>query len=247
MDKKYTNIQERKVREAQARREHIIEVVKRLIKDGGARAVSIRKVADAAGFSTTVVYALFRDKATLIAQAMDKDLLELVGAMRSASEAQSDAWERVRSMGRAYIQYGFAHPDEYALIFMELRPHAEVDAVEVEHGNAEQDPYAYALKQFALLAGAGQVRSDDQALHAMTQIFWQSLHGLVSLRIVMDEGDPWTPHMALDSHAEDLLSVVTEGIRVRFATADFSTNPQATPGVGPGGSDPGMSPFGLQP
>ncbi|KAB8042510.1 TetR/AcrR family transcriptional regulator [Janthinobacterium aquaticum] len=217
MDKKLSNIQERKVREAHARREHIIEVVKRLIKQGGARAVSIRKVAEAAGFSTTVVYALFRDKATLIAQAMDKDLLDLVGAMRSASEAQTDPWDRVRSMGRAYIQYGFAHPDEYALIFMELRPHAEVDAAMVEHGNAEQDPYAYALQQFAALAEAGQVQAEEAALHAMTQIFWQSLHGLVSLRIVMDEGDPWTPYMALDAHTEDLLSVVTEGIRLRFA------------------------------
>ena len=55
MDKKLSNIQERKLREAQARREHIIAVVKDLIKKGGARAVSIRKVAEAAGFSTTVV------------------------------------------------------------------------------------------------------------------------------------------------------------------------------------------------
>lgn len=217
MDKKLTNIQERKLREAQSRREHIIDIVKRLIKEGGARAVSIRKVAEAAGFSTTVVYALFRDKATLIAQAMDKDLLDLVGAMRSASEAATAPWERIRCMGRAYVRYGFAHPDEYALIFMELRPHAEVDAAMIEHGNADQDPYAYALGQFAALAETGEVRADEASLHAMTQIFWQSLHGLVSLRIVMDEGDPWTPYMPLDTHAEDLLAVITEGIRLRFA------------------------------
>ncbi|TDY34548.1 TetR/AcrR family transcriptional regulator [Janthinobacterium sp. 75] len=219
MDKKLTNIQERKLREAQARREHIIDVVKDLIKKGGARAVSIRKVAEAAGFSTTVVYALFRDKATLIAQAMDKDLLELVRAMRSACANSIDPWDRIRLVGRAYIEYGFQHPDEYSLIFMELRPHAEIDAVEVEHGNIEQDPYAYALHLFGELAQAGKVRQDEPALHTMTQIFWQSLHGLVSLRIVMDAGDPWTPHPEMNAHIDDLLAVVTAGIRLRFAPA----------------------------
>ena len=217
MDKKLTNIQERKLREAQSRREHIIDVVKDLIKKGGARAVSIRKVAEAAGFSTTVVYALFRDKATLIAQAMDKDLLELVRAMRAACANSMDPWERISLVGRAYIEYGFQHPDEYSLIFMELRPHAEIDAVDVEHGNIEQDPYAYALHLFGELAQAGQVRQDEPALHTMTQIFWQSLHGLVSLRIVMDAGDPWTPHPEMHAHIDDLLAVVTQGIRLRFA------------------------------
>ena len=101
---------------------------------------------------------LFRDKATLIAQAMDKDLLELVRAMRTACDTSTDPWERISLVGRAYIEYGFQHPDEYSLIFMELRPHAEVDAVDVEHGNIEQDPYAYALHLFGELAQAGQVR-----------------------------------------------------------------------------------------
>jgi len=219
VDKKLTNIQERKLREAQARREHIIEVVKDLIKKGGARAVSIRKVAEAAGFSTTVVYALFRDKATLIGQAMDKDLLELVRLMRAASETAGDHWERIRQVGRAYVQYGFQHPDEYSLLFMELRPHAEIDAVEVEHGNIEQDPYAFALHLFAELAQTAQVRGDEASLHAMTQIFWQSLHGLVSLRIVMDSGDPWTPYPEMSKHIEDVLAVVTQGIRLRFGAA----------------------------
>ncbi|MNS65761.1 hypothetical protein D3C72_989420 [compost metagenome] len=137
--------------------------------------------------------------------------------MRTACDTSTDPWERISLVGRAYIEYGFQHPDEYSLIFMELRPHAEVDAVDVEHGNIEQDPYAYALHLFGELAQTGQVRQDEPALHTMTQIFWQSLHGLVSLRIVMDAGDPWTPHPEMNAHIDDLLAVVTAGIRLRFA------------------------------
>nr|WP_285817165.1 TetR-like C-terminal domain-containing protein [Janthinobacterium kumbetense] len=139
--------------------------------------------------------------------------------MRTACASSDDPWQRIALVGRAYIEYGFQHPDEYSLIFMELRPHAEIDAVEVEHGNIEQDPYAYALHLFTELAQAGQVRQDEPALHTMTQVFWQSLHGLVSLRIVMDAGDPWTPHPEMNAHIDDLLAVVTAGIRLRFAPA----------------------------
>jgi AcrR family transcriptional regulator len=214
---KLEHVQERKLREAHARREHIIEVVKNLIKLGGAREVSIRKVADAAGFSTSVVYALFRDKATLITQAMDKDLLELVRLMRLACAASAEPWQRIKLAGRAYVQFGLRHPDEYALVFMEQRPHAPVEAAVVEHGNAEQDPYAFAYSLFAELAQAGQVRGGEAAVHAMTQIFWQALHGMVSLHIVMGEGDNWTPHLEPDGHLEDVLEVVAGGIRLRFA------------------------------
>lgn len=217
MNTKLDHIQERKLREANARREHIIKVVKDLIKKGGARAVSIRKVADAVGFSTSVVYALFRDKATMITQAMDKDLLELVRLMREACGAGATPWERIKLAGRAYVQFGMLHPDEYALVFMEQRPHAPVGAAFVEHGNAEQDPYAFACGLFAELAREGQVRGGEQAVHAMTQIFWQALHGMVSLHIVMGEGDDWTPHLELERHLEDVLEVVAGGIRLRFA------------------------------
>ncbi|MDC8760799.1 TetR/AcrR family transcriptional regulator [Janthinobacterium fluminis] len=210
-------MQARKLREAQARREHLIQVVKDLIKKGGARAVSIRKVADAAGFSTSVVYALFRDKATLITQAMDQDLLELVRLMRQACAASAEPWERIKLAGRAYVQFGMLHPDEYALVFMEQRPHAPVEAAIVEHGNAEQDPYAYAYSLFAELAQSGQVRGGEAALHAMTQIFWQALHGMVSLGIVMGEGDDWTPNLESDGHLEDVLAVIATGIGARFA------------------------------
>jgi AcrR family transcriptional regulator len=72
-----SNLHERKQRELDQRRKDILKVVRKLVLRGGARELTMRKVAEEAGFSTTVVYTLFGDKATLIAQAMDEDLLKL--------------------------------------------------------------------------------------------------------------------------------------------------------------------------
>jgi AcrR family transcriptional regulator len=218
----------RKLREAQARQDHILDVVKQLIKRGGAQEVSIRRVAEEAGFSTTVVYSHFKDKATLITRAMDADLLALVAAMRSAAEAGAHAEDRLRRAGLAYVDYGLEHPDEYALVFMEPRPHAPTDAALVEHGNTEQDPYAYActlMEEFALdrLGLVVPHEADDSAallqLHAMTQIFWQGLHGLVSLKMVMGADDPWAPHLQPRDAALAMVDVLVSGLKQRFAAA----------------------------
>jgi AcrR family transcriptional regulator len=214
--KALANLQERKRRESEARKKHIIAVVKALIKKGGAREITIRKVAEEAGFSTTVVYSLFHDKATLITQSMDETLFELVKIMKRAAGQSDDAQEKIRNVGRAYIKFGLNNPDEYALVFMEQRPHAPVEAAEVEHGNVNQDPYAFAHSLFVNLHAAGQVAGDEVSLHLMTQIFWHGLHGLTSSSLVMGEGDDWIPKPDPQLHVEALLDVLMQGILSRF-------------------------------
>lgn len=130
----------RKQREAEQRRKAIIKIVRKLIRKGGIGEISLRKVAEMAGYSTTVVYSLFEDKAMLITQAMDEDLLELTRVLDAAARAEADPVARLRAVGRAYVKFGLAHPDEYAFVFMQRRPHAPTNQARVQHGDPAQDP-----------------------------------------------------------------------------------------------------------
>jgi AcrR family transcriptional regulator len=208
------NVEQRKLRESEQRRKDIIKAVRALIKAGGAREITLRKVAQSAGFSTTVLYNLFQNKATLITQAMDSDLLDLVRAMRNAADASLPPLENIRRVGRAYVTFGMRHPDQYALVFMERRPHAPVESSRVEHGNQAQDPYAFACQLFADLAAEGQITSDQA--EAMAQIFWEGLHGMVSLRLVFGENEPWFEHDEFNRHLDALIDVLLTGILHRF-------------------------------
>ncbi|UUZ55390.1 WHG domain-containing protein [Massilia sp. H-1] len=145
-------------------------------------------------FSTTVVYGLFQDKATLITQAMDEDLLALVKAMRHAVDPALSPVENIKRVGHAYVTFGLRHPDQYALVFMERRPHAPVENSNVEHGNQAQDPYAFGVQLFVELAASGLVRSD--AIESMAQIFWEGIHGMTSLRLVFGDKEMWFEHDA---------------------------------------------------
>jgi AcrR family transcriptional regulator len=212
-----TTVQERKQRESEQRRKDIIKAVRALIKSGGAREITLRKVAQKAGFSTTVVYNLFKNKATLITQAMDSDLLDLVKAMRNATDANLSPIDNIKRVGRAYVTFGMRHPDQYALVFMERRPHAPIESATVEHGNQTQDPYAFACQLFVDLAAAGHVQA--QYVESMAQIFWEGLHGMTSLRLVFGDDEPWFEHAEFDGHLDALIDVMITGILQRFRAA----------------------------
>lgn len=210
-----SNLHERKQRELDQRRKDILKVVRKLVLRGGARELTMRKVAEEAGFSTTVVYALFGDKATLIAQAMDEDLLKLNKLMQQAAAEGGNALERMRRVARAYVSYGLKHPVHYALVFMEQRPAAPIETSTLEFGNPDKDPYCFVYGMAAELVAEGFIQADEDALHLVTQLLWEGLHGMTSLRIATGD-DPWIQRIEAGPHLELLVDVLLLGVLQRF-------------------------------
>ncbi|RZI85221.1 MAG: TetR/AcrR family transcriptional regulator [Rubrivivax sp.] len=191
--------------------------MRKLIKKGGVDEISLRKVAELAGYSTTVVYSLFEDKATLISQAMGEDLLELTRVMREATEGLAGMADRIRAMGCAYVKFGLAHPDEYAFVFMQRRPHASNDAAQVQHGDPAEDPYAFSRRLFADWAATGEVSDAQADVDLMTQVYWEGIHGFTSRYIVMGADDPWFPEVPFERHLETMIEVLLTGLTRQFA------------------------------
>lgn len=211
-----TPTEQRKAREAEQRRKAIIKIVRKLIRKGGMGEISLRKVAELAGYSTTVVYTLFGDKAALITQAMDEDLLELTRTITQAVEQAEPGWPRLRAMGRAYVKFGIDHPDEYAFVFMTRRPHAPNEAARVQHGNPAQDPYAAGRLLVSEAAEMGLISDRPEDIELMVQILWEGIHGLTARLLVMGEDDNWVPSMPTDLHLEAMLDVLCAGLVHRF-------------------------------
>jgi AcrR family transcriptional regulator len=207
--------QARKQRESDTRRKTIIEVVRELIRAGRMGDVTLRRVAGLAGFSTTVVYSLFGDKASLILHALDEDLLELARVLQACAAADSPPLERLRAAGHAYIRFGLEHPAEYSFVFMQRRPQAPDAASLMRQGDPTQDPYAFARAAMNDLAAAYRLSSTD--IDLMTQIFWEGLHGLTSRRLVNGPEDVWVPELPNERHADKMIDVLLRGILCEFA------------------------------
>lgn len=206
----------RKQREAEQRRKAIIKIVRKLIKKGGVNEISLRKVAELAGYSTTVVYSLFEDKAMLITQAMDEDLLELTKVLTEAAMAHPEPVARIKAVARAYVHFGVHHPDEYEFVFMQRRPHAPNESARVQHGNPAQDPYAFARFLFVDWAASGAVSADPVDIDLMTQIYWEAIHGFTARHLVMGLDDNWMPEVPHDRHRDLMIDVVVSGLQQQF-------------------------------
>ncbi|MDQ0016966.1 AcrR family transcriptional regulator [Variovorax boronicumulans] len=213
-----SNLQERKQRELEQRRKDILKVVRKMVAKSGAREITMRKVAEESGFSNTVVYALFGDKASMIANAVDDDLIRLNKLMQAAVLPAKSPIERIRLACLAYVEYGLKHPDQYFLVFMERRPAAPVETSTLTFGDIENDPYAFVCSLTAELVRDGYMAADDKQVAVATQILWEGMHGMTSLRVSTGD-DPWIERLEAEAHLNLLLDILLSGIVQRFPGA----------------------------
>ncbi len=205
----------RRDKELQARRRDLLAAARKLLRKGGAQAVTMRAVADLVGVSTTVVYALFPDKAALIGQAVDEDLKRFARHLQQALAQASDARDALRQVARAYAAFGVAHPQAYRLMFMEARPASPVEDSSIEFGNPNEDAYALARTLAdGLLREASGPPPAQADIDTTAQLVWEALHGVTSLRITLGD-DPWFARLPLEQHIDRMVDIFAAGVQGR--------------------------------
>lgn len=101
-------------------RVHIIEGAARLLREGGATAVTTRRVADAAGVQPPTIYRLFGDKDGLLDAVAEHVMALHVASKAVHAHGDDDPVEALRSGWRAQIDFGLANPELIRL--MTARP-----------------------------------------------------------------------------------------------------------------------------
>jgi len=202
-------------RELQRRRAAMLSAVRNLVLKDGIQAVTMRAVADAVGASTTMVYSLFPDKATLISHALERDFIQLTRQLLDAAGSTGNTTERLRRVCHAYADHGLAHPLQYRLMFMEQRPRPTIENAGIEYGNLSEDAYALVCGLVVELAAEKGLALPAQEVQTVAQIVWEGMHGLVALRLSTDE-DPWFARLPLSQHLDILFDVLMVGIAARW-------------------------------
>lgn len=165
--------------EGHARRAEILTAAERIFVEHGYEGATIRKIADEVGLSSTALYMHFADKGEILHEICRQAfaaLLELNGAVVAEPGGPG---QRLRRMMEAYIDFGFANPNAYRLVYM-TRP------VELQHGalSAAQELGSSLFRSFEQVVedagAAGQLRGDARTT---AQALWAGCHGVVSLMI----------------------------------------------------------------
>lgn len=175
--------------ERQETRERIMAAARELFAERGVEVTSMREIAARLGCSATAIYLYFRDKDDLFHALCATDFQALADEMRQV-EAVADPMERLRYLGIGYARFALAHPHHYRLMFMTRVPGLKTDARGVEHGNPEQDAYAFLRASVADAHAAGCFRAELGDPELIAQTLWAGVHGVCSLEITLGD-DGW--------------------------------------------------------
>ncbi|MEF8815515.1 MAG: TetR/AcrR family transcriptional regulator [Salinibacter sp.] len=159
-------------------RRRILDTARHLLVQDGYQALSMRRIADAIGYSATSIYLHFDSKDALLHALIHEGMMELRDRLRDTAVEHSEApVERLRALCECFVEFGLENPEYYEIMF-QLRPERmeRYPAEKYRAARKNLDFFAQALER-GVERGIFEV--DDSRVSAST--VWASLHGTVSL------------------------------------------------------------------
>ena len=97
-------------------------------------------------------------------------------------------------------------------MFMTPRPDGlSSEQSSLERGNPAQDSYAFLRVVVEELINAKLIKKEFKNADTLTQVLWGSLHGLVSLHLVM-KNDDWIEWRPLEETTDQLIAALMRGL-----------------------------------
>lgn len=188
-------------------RDEILAATERLLLEtGDENAVSVRAIALAVGVTPPSIYLHFTDKESLIVAVCQRQFDRLDVEIAAVLAGVDDPMEALRCRGRAYIEFGIAHPEHYRILMMGRR---ELTVEDLEAGTL---PGARSLLSLVENVSAcmeqGSLARADPMLVACG--LWVLVHGLTSLSITV----PGFPiFVELDALVDHVFDTTERGLR----------------------------------
>ena len=153
----------------------------------------------------------FAGKNELFHELCQRDYSRLAEVFQS-SAMSIDPVERLKQIGRTYIDFGVHYPNHYRFMFMTPHPPMEPNEEECEKkGNPEVDAYAFLKWAVQQAIDAGRLREELVDAELVSQTVWAAVHGVISLNIAKCK-DAWVNWCPVQDRAETMLDVIMRGL-----------------------------------
>lgn len=98
---------------------YFIESCMNMIRGEGVKSVSVRTVAERAGYSYATLYNYFKDLRELLFNCIIEFLNECKAQIAEKKHPKQEGWDRFKSITKAYTNHFVQYPGIYELIFIE--------------------------------------------------------------------------------------------------------------------------------
>lgn len=158
-----------------ALRSNLLDVAGHLLVTEGPDVLTMRRVASAAGCSTTVLYRLFGGKPGLVQGLYREGFDRLRGRLESLPPAD-DPLAHLGELAAGYREHALAEPAYYTVMFSRPVPEFEPSADDVAHARESLQVLVDAV---AAAQAAGRMVGGDS--NHIAEVLWAAAHGAVSL------------------------------------------------------------------
>ncbi|KPF82308.1 TetR family transcriptional regulator [Brevundimonas sp. AAP58] len=186
--------------EGHARRAEILAAAERIFVEVGYEGATIRKIADEVGLSSTALYMHFSEKSEILHEICRGAFQTLKEANAAVITADAAPEVRLRRLIEAYVDFGFANPNAYRLIYL-TRPAEAREGAETVAQGLGAELYRSFEAVVAAVDAEGRLNGD---VRAVAQALWAGAHGIVSLMITKPYFD-WVDRELLVSTQFDAL------------------------------------------
>ncbi len=173
-------IADRKVREKEELTQQILAAARSLFLEKGFEKTSIRNIADRIDYSPGIIYHYFKDKNEIFHALHTEGFSELRKKMEVLAVVENPM-ERLKAMGKIYIQFALKNSDIYDLMFIIEAP--------IDHVKDSSDPCwnegsgAFGALRSTIKSCMDQGHFEGHHLEHITFMIWATVHGMVSLQI----------------------------------------------------------------
>lgn len=173
---------ERREREKEQRKSHILDTARALLLEKGMNATSINQIAKRSELSVGAIYFYFKDKEELFA-ALQLEGLELLHQdISQALARKSPPEKKIRSIALAYLRFSEDHKNYFDIINYFLTSPTTVFPPDLKneidaHGSASIDTLTEAIREGI---DKGEFKAVDPRRQAI--ILWSAFNGMIQLK-----------------------------------------------------------------
>lgn len=192
----------------QLREEILAAAEQMLIETKDESALSIRAIAAAVGVTPPSIYLHFADRNDLVFAVCERQAEQIDHVMEHAAKEGTDAWDRIRRRGLAFLHWGLQNPEHYRILMMS-RPDATPERF-VDQRLADASGLNAVAEDIRLAAADGLFAEVDDPVKE-AELFWMVIHGMVSMLI----SKPDFPFGSPDDLYASMCELVLQGLAPR--------------------------------
>lgn len=172
-------ISERKEREKEDLRKKILEAAKGLFLEKGYDQTSIRNIAEKIEYSPTTIYLYFKDKDSIF-YALHSEGFCLFNNRMSVLQSVADPFERLKAMGKIYIEFCKENKELYDLMFIQESP---MNCLEENNESWDEGKASFTFLKQTVSECMDKGYFPENDVEATSFFIWSTMHGMCSLQI----------------------------------------------------------------